>query len=106
MRAGAAGGADGNRGGAHWSDRRSARKNIDKGFKSVTTYGFIVLAIFMCAYYRLMGVISTIALSVNLLLLIALLSMLQDADAAGHRGHRTDARHGDRRQRAHQRAHP
>src|ERR1700682_2188583 len=51
-------------------------ENIQKGFDSVT-YGFIVLAIFMCAYYRLMGVISTIALSVNLLLLIALLSMLQ-----------------------------
>ena len=40
-------------------------------------YGFIVLAIFMCAYYMLMGVISTIALAVNLLLLVALLSMLQ-----------------------------
>ena len=51
-------------------------ENIDKGFKSVT-YGFIVLAIFMCIYYALMGVISTIALSVNLLLLVAILSMLQ-----------------------------
>ncbi|MFO1325502.1 MAG: protein translocase subunit SecD [Burkholderiales bacterium] len=51
-------------------------ENIDKGFKSVT-YGFIVLAVFMCVYYALMGVISTIALSVNLLLLVALLSMLQ-----------------------------
>ncbi|MFO1303752.1 MAG: protein translocase subunit SecD [Burkholderiales bacterium] len=51
-------------------------ENIDKGFKSVT-YGFIVLAIFMCLYYMLMGVISTIALAVNLLLLVALLSMLQ-----------------------------
>ena len=51
-------------------------ENIDKGFKSVL-YGFIVLAIFMCAYYLLMGLISTIALSVNLLLLVAILSMLQ-----------------------------
>ncbi len=51
-------------------------ENIDKGFKSVT-YGFIVLAIFMCVYYMLMGVISTIALAVNLMLLIALLSLLQ-----------------------------
>jgi preprotein translocase subunit SecD len=51
-------------------------ENIDKGFKSVV-YGFIVLALFMCVYYLLMGVISTIALAVNLLLLIALLSMLQ-----------------------------
>jgi len=52
------------------------KENIDKGFNSVF-YGFVVLAIFMCAYYLLMGLISTIALSVNLLLLVALLSMLQ-----------------------------
>jgi preprotein translocase subunit SecD len=52
------------------------KENIDKGFNSVF-YGFVVLAIFMCAYYMLMGLISTIALSVNLLLLVALLSMLQ-----------------------------
>ena len=52
------------------------KENIDKGFNSVA-YGFIVLAIFMCAYYLLMGVISTVCLSVNLLLLVALLSMLQ-----------------------------
>ena len=52
------------------------KENIDKGFNSVK-YGFIVLALFMCAYYRLMGLISTIALTVNLLLLVALLSMLQ-----------------------------
>jgi preprotein translocase subunit SecD len=51
-------------------------ENIEKGFKSVT-YGFIVLAVFICAYYLLMGVISTIALGVNLLLLVAILSMLQ-----------------------------
>ena len=52
------------------------KENIDKGFNSVT-YGFIVLAIFMCAYYLLMGLISVVALSVNLLLLVAILSMLQ-----------------------------
>jgi preprotein translocase subunit SecD len=52
------------------------RENIDKGFDSVA-YGFIVLAIFMCAYYALMGVISVIALTVNLMLLVAILSMLQ-----------------------------
>ncbi len=52
------------------------KENIDKGFNSVT-YGFIVMAIFMCVYYRLMGLISTIALTINLLLLVALLSMLQ-----------------------------
>ncbi len=52
------------------------RENIDKGFNSVA-YGFVVLSLFMCAYYLLMGVISTIALTVNLLLLVAILSMLQ-----------------------------
>ena len=51
-------------------------ENIEKGFRSVT-YGFIVLALFMCAYYLLMGVISTIALAVNLMLLVSLLSLLQ-----------------------------
>ena len=52
------------------------KENIEKGFNSVK-YGFIVLAAFMCVYYMLMGLISTIALTVNLLLLVALLSMLQ-----------------------------
>ncbi len=51
-------------------------ENIDKGFKSVT-YGFIVLIIFMCVYYAVMGMISAVALGVNLLLLVAILSMLQ-----------------------------
>ena len=51
-------------------------ENIDKGFRSVT-YGFIVLALFICMYYLLRGVISTVALAVNLLLLVAILSMLQ-----------------------------
>ena len=50
--------------------------NIDKGFKSVT-YGLSALAVFICIYYMLMGVISTVALLVNLLLLVAILSMLQ-----------------------------
>jgi preprotein translocase subunit SecD len=51
-------------------------ENIEKGFNSVL-YGFIVLAVFMIVYYQLMGLISTIALAVNLMLLVALLSMLQ-----------------------------
>jgi preprotein translocase subunit SecD len=52
------------------------KDNIDKGFDSVL-YGFAAIAVFMCAYYGLFGVFSTVALSVNLLLLVALLSMLQ-----------------------------
>jgi preprotein translocase subunit SecD len=51
-------------------------ENIQKGFDSVL-YGFIVLSVFICVYYGLMGIISTISLVVNLLLLIAILSMLQ-----------------------------
>jgi len=51
-------------------------ENIAKGFQSVL-YGFAAIALFMCAYYLLFGVISTISLAVNLLLLIAVLSMLQ-----------------------------
>jgi preprotein translocase subunit SecD len=50
--------------------------NIEAGFKSVT-YGFAAIAVFMCLYYLLFGVFSTVALGFNLLLLIAILSMLQ-----------------------------
>ncbi len=52
------------------------KENIEKGFNSVL-YGFVVLALFICAYYLVMGGVSTVALTVNLLLLIAILSMLQ-----------------------------
>jgi preprotein translocase subunit SecD len=50
--------------------------NIAKGFNSLV-YGFTAIAMFMCAYYLLFGVFSTLALMLNLLLLVALLSMLQ-----------------------------
>ncbi|MDL9999008.1 protein translocase subunit SecD [Variovorax sp. J22P240] len=50
--------------------------NIKKGFDSVM-YGFIAIMVFMCLYYALFGVFSSIALAVNLLLLVAILSMLQ-----------------------------
>lgn len=50
--------------------------NIAKGFKSVT-YGFIAIMVFMCLYYALFGVFSSIALAFNLLLLVAILSLLQ-----------------------------
>jgi preprotein translocase subunit SecD len=51
-------------------------ENIAKGFHSVT-WGFVVVAVFMCVYYMLFGVFSSIALAVNLMLLVAVLSMLQ-----------------------------
>jgi preprotein translocase subunit SecD len=50
--------------------------NIAQGFNSLI-YGFAAIAVFMVAYYLLFGVISTVALTVNLLLLVAVLSMLQ-----------------------------
>jgi preprotein translocase subunit SecD len=51
-------------------------ENIAKGFQSVT-YGFAVIVVFMAVYYMLFGIISGVALAFNLLLLIAILSMLQ-----------------------------
>ena len=51
-------------------------ENISKGFHS-TLWGFTAIAIFMVAYYLLFGGVSVLALSANLLLLIALLSLLQ-----------------------------
>jgi preprotein translocase subunit SecD len=52
------------------------KENIERGFRS-TLYGFAAIAAFMIFYYRVFGVISVVALSVNVMLLIALLSMLQ-----------------------------
>jgi preprotein translocase subunit SecD len=51
-------------------------ENIEKGFLS-TVWGFVAIIAFMSVYYLLFGVISSIALGINLLLLIALLSLLQ-----------------------------
>jgi preprotein translocase subunit SecD len=50
--------------------------NIAKGFNSVI-WGFAAIALFMCLYYMMFGLFSTLALGFNLLLLVALLSMLQ-----------------------------
>lgn len=51
-------------------------ENIQKGKMSMI-YGFAAIAIFMSAYYMLFGFFSVLALGVNLLLLMALLSMMQ-----------------------------
>lgn len=50
--------------------------NIKMGFNS-TLYGFIAISIFLILYYRLFGVFSTLGLAFNVLLLLAVLSMLQ-----------------------------
>src|SRR5258708_7778755 len=52
------------------------RDNISKGFHA-TLWGFTAIVVFMSIYYVVFGVISAVALAVNLLLLIALLSLLQ-----------------------------
>ena len=50
--------------------------NISRGIQSVV-WGMLAIAVFMCFYYMLFGVFSTVALGVNVLMLIAVLSMLQ-----------------------------
>ncbi|MBY0454126.1 MAG: protein translocase subunit SecD [Burkholderiaceae bacterium] len=50
--------------------------NISRGISSVV-WGMVAIAVFMCFYYMLFGVFSTVALGVNVLMLIAILSMLQ-----------------------------
>ncbi len=50
--------------------------NITAGFKS-TLYGFIVIAIFMAVYYQVFGLVSAASLVCNVMMLVALLSMLQ-----------------------------
>ena len=52
------------------------KENIAKGVNS-TIWGFIAIAFIMGIYYMLFGVISVIGLSVNLLFLVALLSVIQ-----------------------------
>jgi len=51
-------------------------ENIAKGFNSVL-WGFLAVATFMSVYYMLFGVFSSVALAFNLVLLVAILSMLQ-----------------------------
>ena len=51
-------------------------ENIAKGFNS-TLWGFVAIAVFMVIYYALVGAVSVIALAANLMLLVALLSLLQ-----------------------------
>jgi preprotein translocase subunit SecD len=51
-------------------------ENISKGFNA-TLWGFVAVALFMIAYYRLFGLFSAVGLTVNVFFLLALLSMLQ-----------------------------
>jgi preprotein translocase subunit SecD len=51
-------------------------ENIERGFRS-TLYGFMAISAFMILYYRVFGLVSVLALTVNIMLLTALLSLLQ-----------------------------
>ncbi len=50
--------------------------NISAGFKSVII-GFVLVLIFMAVYYRVFGLVANLALTLNLVLIVAILSMLQ-----------------------------
>ena len=52
------------------------KENIDSGVKS-NEYGFLIIAVFMVIYYRVFGFFSVVALGVNVLLLVAILSLMQ-----------------------------
>jgi len=51
-------------------------ENISMGFHSVL-WGFIAMGVFMIIYYRVFGMFSVFALAVNVMLLVAILSLLQ-----------------------------
>jgi len=50
--------------------------NIDKGLESVVI-GFILVLVFMIVWYRLFGLVANIALTLNVVLIVAILSILQ-----------------------------
>ena len=50
--------------------------NIEQGFNS-TLWGFVAIAIFIIFYYAIFGTVSALSLSLNLTLLVSLLSLLQ-----------------------------
>ncbi len=52
------------------------QENIDKGTRSVII-GFVLVLVFMIAWYRQFGMIANLALALNLVVIVAVLSMLQ-----------------------------
>jgi preprotein translocase subunit SecD len=52
------------------------KDNIEQGFNSVII-GFIAVLVFMAVYYRVFGLVADIALALNLVMIVAILSMLQ-----------------------------
>ncbi len=52
------------------------KDNIDRGFLSVMV-GFVLVLAFMAVYYRVFGLVADVALTMNLVLIVAFLSMMQ-----------------------------
>ena len=52
------------------------QENIDRGFMSVVV-GFILVLVFMAVYYKVFGLVANLALSLNLVLMVAVLSLFQ-----------------------------
>ncbi len=52
------------------------QENIDRGFLSVVV-GFVLVLLFMAVYYKLFGLVANIALTLNLVLMVAILSIFQ-----------------------------
>ena len=52
------------------------QQNIEQGFESVII-GFVLVLVFMALYYRVFGLVANLALSFNLVMIVAILSMLQ-----------------------------
>ena len=52
------------------------QENIDRGFLSVVV-GFVLVLLFMAFYYKVFGLVANIALTLNLVLMVAILSIFQ-----------------------------
>jgi preprotein translocase subunit SecD len=52
------------------------KENIDQGFKSVVI-GFCLVLLYMGFYYKVFGLVANLALALNLVVIVAVLSMLQ-----------------------------
>ena len=52
------------------------QENIEQGFRSVII-GFVLVLVFMATYYRVFGLVANLALTFNLVMIVAVLSMLQ-----------------------------
>jgi preprotein translocase subunit SecD len=52
------------------------QENIDRGFLSVIV-GFIAVLVFMAFYYKVFGLVANLALALNLVLMVAILSIFQ-----------------------------